>query len=352
MTILKKTLPAYSVPGTVVAPEGTGAVLARQVIVEARGDEDLESALQYSHYLFYKRWNLQPQDIPNRTPVPAEGLNFELLPLTLIKEPIVADEDFVTEWFGGLTLCFDTAGVCNVELRVKHVIGDRTFTVRAQHPFAVIAFRDQIVPLSSFNSLTSVPLQTPIMVDGQEHTFTEDDIKDTVSIEYSMNVQLWNNSGEPKDGNLEFARFERTQLRNYQIKTLVGGPIPGGGAVMPTPTLEDAIFFRVPMRVFGARPDATSLLDNRTDMETLQGVSQTWTVSGIPDDGERWLVGWLVLASDPQPRTWVTGGFNLENSVDAPFEVVMGGDTYNCYLYKDSAAADDTYNGSQIRVTT
>ena len=121
---------------------------------------------------------------------------------------------------------------------------------------------------------------------------------------------------------------------------------------------ETAIFFRVPLRVSGARPDSNTLVPNWTIIANRSAVRGTWEVSGIPAEGDqgydanaRWLVGWAVLRGTvDQPTEWSTDGFDITQSIATMFIVDYKGNDYNAYLMNDSGAADDTYNGTMITV--
>ena len=115
---------------------------------------------------------------------------------------------------------------------------------------------------------------------------------------------------------------------------------------------DTTLFFRVPWRVGtpAVRPSAATVLGEWTVIISRDRVSGDYTVSGIPDDDGKWLVGWAVVSSGVQPDEYSTGGFDISHSVAQPFPLTYQGNQYNVYLFKDSAAADNSYNGAVITV--
>lgn len=96
---------------------------------------------------------------------------------------------------------------------------------------------------------------------------------------------------------------------------------------------------------------AAAIVFASDDIESIgaSGVDgKTWTVSGIPDDGNHYLPYWLVPASATQPVNWTTGGININNFFAATVDVTLGGVDYKAYLFANSNRQDHGYNGATI----
>ena len=84
-----------------------------------------------------------------------------------------------------------------------------------------------------------------------------------------------------------------------------------------------------------------------TVIATKNTVVGRWTVSGIPNDGSGWLVGWIVPAAPRQPAGY---GWTLNNSMADPFDLSENGVAYKVYMTIDAADGDDSFNGAKLEV--
>ena len=428
-------------------------------------------------YRFYTRTGLTvPATINAATAVSdtGRGMVFELLPPTVIQGPIYAGIDFVTQWFGGLELEFDTNGEMEATLLTKHEFGEnfsKEFTHTRKVPRPVDTNKELHLDLSNFSTISNVMTGTYSPPSGPDVEITPEDLLLPSRITYTLElVLLATRGGARKAANLTYAEFLNPITRSYQIDHAVGSPpvpatprpgirtfeitagdlnpdagsiggdtysytlaasqpghvmsarimgfkgtsasnrvtpasavrlttidaddyalavgsveIPADTALeagetytlrsevredgvtfseLPTAysdipirareaTMSDTtIFFRVPWRVGAAqeRPNADTLQDNWTVIVSRERVSGDYTVSGIPDDGERWLLGWAVDSSGAQPSEYSSGGFDISSTVAQPFLITYQGNSFNVYLFKDSGAADHTYNNAVITV--
>ena len=110
-------------------------------------------------------------------------------------------------------------------------------------------------------------------------------------------------------------------------------------------------FIRVQKRINNARPTASNLIANASVIATAGSVLGDWLVSGIPNDGNDWLVGWIVPQNSTQPNHYTSGGLNIDRAVAARFGLVENSVNYWVYLFTDAADADDSYNGTTITVS-
>ena len=361
MPTLTKSSPLVAVPGTLTAADGEAVVSASQVIVEEQSNVSLSDVLDQvgaSPYLFYFRRNFQVTAITTTTAIPEEGYDIELLPETQVQDRITPNEDFITQFFGAMSLEIDTNGELSIELRVTHRIAsdpEVMFTTKTPLPLAMRRNQEQTFALNHFDSISVVPVGTPITIGDNSHTFGNDQLTSDVYIKFEICLRLLTaQGGQPKAGNITHLNWEKAQVRSFQIKTpdSNAGHAAGGGSAAPVVELKDTEFFAVPWRIDDARPDAFNVLSNRETISTATGIAGTWTVDNIPDDGGMWLVGWLVAETDPQPTRFSTSGFDFTNSIAEPFDVNYARELYFCYLFKDSAAADHSYNGTTIDVVT
>ena len=123
--------------------------------------------------------------------------------------------------------------------------------------------------------------------------------------------------------------------------------------IVPHTATTATRFFRIPDDVGTppARPDASSLLANMTVMESQGSPIGDWTVSGIPDDGDYWLVGLIVPANAVQPQHFTLGGINNDIAWADPFDLTENGVTFHVYMNIDEASGDESYNGAVFVVT-
>ncbi|MDE2904502.1 MAG: hypothetical protein OXQ28_00290 [Acidobacteriota bacterium] len=110
-------------------------------------------------------------------------------------------------------------------------------------------------------------------------------------------------------------------------------------------------FIRVRDRIGGAPPPAANIIANATVIATAGTVIGDWTVAGIPNDNEDWLVGWIVAQSGAQPNHYTIGGISNDAGIAARFALTENGVDYWVYLATDDASADDSFNGTTITVT-
>ena len=110
-------------------------------------------------------------------------------------------------------------------------------------------------------------------------------------------------------------------------------------------------FIRVRDRIGGARPTAANIIANATVIATAGTVIGDWTVAGIPNDNEDWLVGWIVAQSGAQPNHYTIGGISNDAGIAARFALTENSVDYWVYLATDDASADDSFNGTTITVT-
>lgn len=110
-------------------------------------------------------------------------------------------------------------------------------------------------------------------------------------------------------------------------------------------------FIRVQKRINNARPTASNLIANATVIATAGTVIGDWVVGGIPNDGNDWLVGWIVPQSAAQPNHYTSGGINIDRAVAARFALTEDSVDYYVYLFVDDADADDSYNGTTLTVS-
>ena len=535
MAIIERTDQAVAAPGTLLVPEGRILAYAHQVLARAYADgtesgEDFETLVIPEHgdgppdiennrsffyldfksntlymrvsrdpvayraiaegsvadtskflqrvYSFYHRPSLT---IPATTTTPTavldtgDGLEIVLLDQEEIDGPIYANQDFVTQWFGGIAVEFDVAGQLEVVLKTSHEIGKdfaKTFK-HSSRPIVrpVTENKELYLPLTEFSSISAVRVgtHTPAAGDGDPVEITAEDLTLPSRITYTLEFQLRAaRAGARIAGNATYMEFRRPETRSYQIAHATGpilppdpDPIPGisyfevtagdlspdpgsiGGSMYtyqfaatnpptigsvrivgfkgistaPTPgsaptlvtidpsdyalavgTLEipagvsleasetytlraevrakgvtfgdrpttcgdvpikaqdeasqdTAIFFRIPQQVDNARPNSNTVVSNWTIISNRSTVRGDWQVAGIPDDDQRWLVGWAVMSSSAdQPVGFSTGGFDIGQSIASPFSAQYQGNPYNVYLMRDSGAADDSYNGTTISV--
>ena len=110
-------------------------------------------------------------------------------------------------------------------------------------------------------------------------------------------------------------------------------------------------FIRIRDRISNARPTAANLVANMAVISSAGSVIGDWTVAGIPNDNNDWLVGWIVPQSAAQPNHYTSGGLSIDTAVAARFTFSENSVDYWVYLFTDAASADDSYNGATITVT-
>lgn len=113
-------------------------------------------------------------------------------------------------------------------------------------------------------------------------------------------------------------------------------------------------FIRVPSRVGNppARPTAANLIASSTVISTGGTAIASWVVSGIPDDNQDWLVGWIVPQTGAAQINHLTlGGINNDAALAARFVFTENSVDYFVYLLTDDAAGDENFNGVTIVVT-
>lgn len=87
------------------------------------------------------------------------------------------------------------------------------------------------------------------------------------------------------------------------------------------------------------------------DLSTAGSAAGDWTIRGIPSDGTEYIPYWAVPTSLAQPTAWTQSSFPVTNFVERPVQRIIGGVTYNVYMYAADSRADDSGNGSVITTT-
>ena len=388
MVTLTRSAPAVAAPGTLIATdaENEAISLARQIMVEAYGSansaQDLQSLLVptlgsgepgasvdsilymdteddslylrtskdpvvyrqiagsgtavetgpvlQQVYLFYTRPALTVPAVITTAdavtiPDSGDGLQFTLLDDVEIPGPIHAGIDFVTEWFGGVTveLGSNSGGELDVLLKTVHRFGlnlDKQFTHVRETLRTVSSNFEFNVDLSNFDTVSNFGLGSYQPPSGDPIEITATDIALPSRITYVLEFQLKAaRGGARKVGNVNYINFRNPITRSYQIDNRMAGAsgLIAGAApyafyrqhqIAPViPDLPVMVPANVPLEVvlIPNYYEPQRIFDDRDIVQDWDGaVEITFDTGGVLEITQRWIVGFASGANFNQDRTF------------------------------------------------
>lgn len=93
---------------------------------------------------------------------------------------------------------------------------------------------------------------------------------------------------------------------------------------------------------------AARIVFDDDDISSAGSAAGDWVFSGIPNDGNEYIPYWAVPGTAAQPTRWVSSNFDITNFLEPPVERVIGGVTYQIYMYQSDSRADDSLNGTTV----
>lgn len=262
----------------------------------------------------------------------------------------VNGDEYVHSW-GGLTGIIDDSQIRTVLERIGFVRGSGAVGAPSVHNFSVDipsqvplgtnlnnarVFTFDITNRSSIQTLeavitggNNVTLVNPTRDGLQTQSVTLSGINTTIAGTITMLLRITDTQGNAHDSNTITIRVQDS-VANERIHF---------GFVLSTEDQEDVDF-------------------ETTDIESRDALSGSYTVSGIPDDGDTYRLYWAVPSNEGSVTRVSQGGFTLYDSSLSTgnqftnfTNVNIDGSTYNILLMNAVVAVNNNYNGTVLTIS-